>query len=79
MHTLRDRDDLQKILERKIDLVIQGEKEDQQKLYLAEAEMEAKSWEKRNMDQSFQDINQELESQRFRLNQASQWAGQAQR
>ena len=76
---LRDRDNLQKILERKVDLAIQGEKEDQQKLYLAEAEMEAKSWEKRYLDHAFQETNQEFESQRFRLNQASQQADQAQR
>ena len=60
---LRDRDNLQKILERKVDLAIQGEKEDQQQLYLAEGEMEAKSWEKRNLDHPFQEINQEFESQ----------------
>ena len=41
MHALRDRENLQKILERKVDLAIQGE-EAQQKLYQAEAEIEAK-------------------------------------
>ena len=54
-------------------------KEAQQKLYQAEAVVEAKNWEKRNRDHSFQEINQEFESQRFRLNQASRWADQAQR
>ena len=76
---LRDRDNIEKILERKVDLAIQGEKQAQQHLYHAEAEIEAKNWEKRNRDHSFQEINQEFESQRFRLNQASQWADQAQR
>ena len=66
MHALRDGDNLEKILERKVDSVIQGEKEAQQKLCQAEAEIEAKNWEKRNRDHSFQEINQELESQRFR-------------
>ena len=41
VHALRDRDNLQKILERKVDLAIQGDKEAQQQLYLAQAEMEA--------------------------------------
>ena len=46
---------MQKILERKVDLAIRGEKEAQQKLYQAEAEIEAKKWEKRNRDLSFQE------------------------
>ena len=79
VHALRDRDNLEKKLERKVDLAIQGEKEAQQKLYHAEAEIKAKNWEKRNRNHSFQEINQEFESQRFRLNRASQWADQAQR
>ena len=79
MHALRDRDDLQKILERKVDLAIQGESETQQKLYEAETEIEAKNWEKPNRDQSFQEIIQEVESQQCQLHQASRWADQAQR
>ena len=67
---LRDRDNLQKIFDRKVDLAIQGEKEAQQKL----KQVEAKSWEKRNWDHSFQELDQEFESQRFRLHQASRWA-----
>ena len=74
MHALRDADDLQKILERKVDLAILGENDSQQKLYEAEAEIEAKNWEKRNRDQSFQEINQ-----RCQLHHASRWADQAQR
>ena len=48
-------------------------------MYHAEAEIEAKNWEKRNRDHSFQEISQEIESQRCRLNQASKWADHAQR
>ena len=44
------------------------ERKAQQKLCQAEAEIEAKNWEKRNRDHPFQEINQELESQRFRWN-----------
>ena len=47
-----DRDNLQKILERKVDSAIQGERLSK-KLYQAEAEIEAKNWEKRNRDHSF--------------------------
>ena len=51
----------------------------QQKLYEAEAEVEARNWEKRNSDFASQEINQEFESQRFQLHQASRLADQAQR
>ena len=43
MHALRDRDNPQKILKRKLDMAIQGEKEGQQKLKQAEAEIEGKN------------------------------------
>ena len=43
----------------------------QQKMYEAEAEVEARMWEKRNSDFDSQEINQEFESQRFQLHQAS--------
>ena len=49
VHALRDRENLQKILERKVDSAVQGEKEAQQILYQAEAEIEAKNWEKRKI------------------------------
>ena len=51
----------------------------QQKLFEAEAEVEARNWEKRNSDFTFHEINQEFESQRFQLHQASRWGDQAQR
>ena len=79
VHALRDGDNPQKMLERKVDLAIEGGKEAQQKLYQAEVEIEAKNWEKRNRDHSFQEINQVLESQRFQLHQASRWTDQASR
>ena len=43
------------------------------------AEVEARNREKRNSDFAFQEINQDFESQRFQLHQASRWADQAQR
>ena len=43
----------------------------QRKQYEAEAEVEARNWEKKNSDLAFQEINQELESQRFQQHQAS--------
>ena len=51
----------------------------QQRLYKAEAEVEARNCEKINSDIAFQEINQEFESQLFQLQQANQWADQAQR
>ena len=51
----------------------------QQKLHEAEAEVEARNWEKQGQDIASQEINQEFESQRFQLHQASRWAEQAQK
>ena len=48
----------------------------QQILCEAEAEVGARSWEKRNSDIAFQEINQEFECQ---LPEASRWADQARR
>ena len=41
--------------------------------------MKVSNWEKRNSDIALCDTHQELESQRLQLQQASQWADQAQR
>ena len=60
-------------------MAVRGEREAQQKLYEAEAEVEARNWEEQRQDVSFQEINQEFESQRFQLHQASRSADQAQR
>ena len=78
MHSLRDRENPQKILERKVDLVVRGERRAQQKLYEAEAEVEVRNWESNVRISLFErSINQEFESQRLQLQQANQWADQA--
>ena len=77
VHSLKDRENPQRILERKVDLAVRGEIMAQRKMY--EAEVEARNWEKRSSDFSFEEISQEFESQRFQLHQASRWADQAQR
>ena len=79
VHSFRDRENLHKILERKVDSAVRGERMAQQKLCEAEAEVEARNWEKKKSDFAFQQINQEFESQRFQLHQASRWAEQSQR
>ena len=65
VHSLRDRKISKKILERKVDSAVRGERMAEQKLCEAEAEVEARNWEKRNSDIAFHEINQEFESQRF--------------
>ena len=50
----------------------------QRKLCEAEAEIEARNWEKRNSGVAFQEIKQEFESQRCQLHQASRKADQVQ-
>ena len=52
-HSLRDRENLQNILERKVNLAVRGERGAQQKLYQADAEVEARNWEKRYSDFAF--------------------------
>ena len=80
VHSSRDRENLQKILERKVDLAVRGEREAQQKLYQAEAEVEARNWKREIIsDFAFQEINRQFESQQFQLHPASRWADQAQR
>ena len=51
----------------------------QQRLHEAAAKVEARNWDQRKSDIAFQDINQEFESERFQLQQASRWADQAER
>ena len=79
VHSLRDKQNLHKVLERNAELAVKGEELAEQKLCEAEAEVEARNWEKRNSDTAFHEINQDFESQRFHLHQASRWADQAQR
>ena len=69
MQTLRDKENLQTILERKVDSAVRGERMARQKLYEAEAEVEGRNWEQRNSDIAFHEINQEFESQRFQQHQ----------
>ena len=68
-----------KILERKAELAVRGEQLAKQRLYVAEADVEVKHWEKRNSDTALYEIDQEFESQRLQLQQANQWADEAQR
>ena len=79
VHSSRDRENLHEIHERKAEMAVPGERMAQQRLYEAEAEVEARNWEKRNSDIAFQEINQEFECQRFQLQQANRLADQAQR
>ena len=79
VQTLTDRQHIHKIPERKADLAVRGEKLAQQRFCEAEADVEVKHWEKRKSDIALYEINQEFESQRFQLQQANQWAHQAQR
>ena len=43
--------------ERKVDSAVQGETIAQRTLFEAEAEVEARNWDKRNSDSAFQEIN----------------------
>ena len=47
VQSLRDRENLHKILDRKVDSAVRGERMAQQKLLEAEAEVEARNWERR--------------------------------
>ena len=59
---LKARENIHRILERRAELSVRGEKMAQQKKYEAEAEVEAKYWEKKNSDTALREINQEFES-----------------
>ena len=50
-----------------------------QRLYEAEADVEVKHWKKRNSDIALRETNQKFETLRLQLQQATQWADQAQR
>ena len=67
VQTLKDMQNLHKILERKAALPVRGERLAQQKLYEAEAFVEVKHWEERNSGVALCVVNQELESQRLKL------------
>ena len=78
VHSLRETNILKRSLNGTLTWPFE-EREAQQKLFQAEAEVETRNWDKRNFDFAFREINQEFESQRFQLHQASRWADQAQR
>ena len=75
----RQRQSPQKIFERNVDSAVRGEMMAQRKLYEAEADVKARNWEKKHSDFALEEINQEFESQRLQLHQASRWADQARR
>ena len=79
VQTLRDRQNLHNIFERKAELAARGEKMAQQGLHEAVADVEVKHWEQRISDVALCEINQEFEFQLVQLQQAKQWADQAQR
>ena len=79
MQTLKGRQDLHRFLERKAEFAVRGEKSAHKRLSEAEAEMEIRNWEKRNSDIALYETHQELGPQRSQLQQANQWAEQAQR
>ena len=76
VQSLRETENLHTMLERKAELVVQGEIMVQQKLYEAEAEVEAGYREKRNSDIALREINQEFETQRLQLQQAVSLCGE---
>ena len=80
VQTFKDRQNLHKSLNGEMNWPSEEKKLAQQRVYEAETEAEAKHWEKRNSDIAlFCEIDQEFESQRLQLQQANQWADQAQR
>ena len=50
VQTLKDRQNIHKILEVKADLAVRGEKLAKQRLFEAEADVEVKHWEKKHSD-----------------------------
>ena len=78
-YTLSERRNLHVYLEQKGELAVQGERAAQRRLPEAEANMDMRNWEQRNSDIAFYETNQEHESQRSQVQQANQWADQAQR
>ena len=71
---------LQKILERKVDLAVRGEREVSAKVCTKlRLRLRREIGRREILILPAQEINQEFESQRFQLHQASRWADQAQR
>ena len=78
VQTSRDRQNLQKILERKAELAVKGEKWPSKDYTKLKQKWKFKNWEKRNSDIALSEVNQEFESQRLQPQQANKWADQAQ-
>ena len=80
VQTLLDRQNLHEFLERKAESARRGESAAQKRLPEAEADLEIRRWEQKNSEIApFHESHRELESQRLQLQQANQWADQAQR
>ena len=60
VHSLNERENIQQVLERKVDFAVRGERVAQQELCEAQSEVEAKNWEKKNSEIAFREINQEF-------------------
>ena len=76
VQTLRDIENLHKILERKAELAVRRENAAQNKVSEAETEMEKEKF--RSSQKAFFETHRALESQRMHAHQANQWADQAQ-
>ena len=71
--SMRDRENLQKILERKAESSIQGENEAQKKLSEIEADVDIRRWEQRSSEIALHESYRELETQRLQVLQANIW------
>ena len=78
---LKDKQNLHNFLERKAELAlaVRGEDAAQKIFSETKAEMEIRNWKQRNADIALYETHPELGSQRVQLQQAGQWADQAQR
>ena len=74
VHSLKDREHFQKILERKV-LTRPSEEGERLRKNCTKLKLKYRreNWDKRRQDVAFQEINQEFESQRFQPHQASRW------
>ena len=77
--SMRDRETLHRILERKAEPAIGGENEAQKIVLEMEAEVENRRWEQRSSEIAQYESFRELESQRPQLQQANFWAENAHR
>ena len=71
--SMRDRENLHKILERKAESSIQGENEAQKNYQRLKADVEIRRWEQRSSEIALHESYRELETQRLQLLQANIW------